>query len=152
MSRKPLLVVAVLAAVAALVAVAPALADQVFHTSHAAVHSVAGAPLRSGFVNDMHSNGAVNSAREEYHLNGAQPRTSYQVQLVIFASQSCAGAPFLTVPTALVTTNGAGNGNAGATFPAGPPNNPPLQVGIVWQFLSNGEPVYTTDCVAVAID
>jgi hypothetical protein len=150
MSRKPLLVVAALAT--ALVAVAPALADQVFHTSHAAVHSVAGAPLRSGFVNDMHSNGAVNSAREEYHLSGAQPGTSYQVQLVIFASQSCAGAPFLTIPTALVTTNEAGNGNASATFPAGPPNNPPLQVGIVWQFLSNGVPVYTTDCVPVAID
>jgi len=150
MSRKPLLVVAVLAT--ALVAVTPALADQVFHTSHAAVHSVAGAPLRSGFVNDMHSNGAVNSAREEYHLSGAQPGTSYQVQLVIFGSQSCAGAPFLTIPTALVTTNNAGNGNAGATFPAGPPNNPPLQVGIVWQFLSNGVPVYTTDCVPVAID
>ena len=151
MSRKPLLVVAVLAG-AALVAVAPALADQVFHTSHAAVHSVAGAPLRSGFVNDMHSNGAVNSAREEYHLTGAQPGTSYQVQLVIFASQSCVGAPFLTVPTAVVTTNGAGNGNAGATFPASAPNDPPLQVGIVWQFLSNGQPVYTTDCVPVAID
>lgn len=152
MSRKPHLVVAVLVAGAALVAAAPALADQVFHTSHAAVHSIAGAPLGSGFVNDMHSNGAVNSAREEYHLSGAQPGTSYQVQLVIFASQNCAGAPFLTIPTALVTTNGAGNGNAGATFAAGPPNNPPLQVGIVWQFLSNGEPVYTTDCVPVAID
>src|SRR3954447_21965673 len=150
MSRKPLLVVAAL--VTALVRVTPAFADQVFHTSHAAVHSVAGAPLRSGFVNDMHSNGAVNSAREEYHLSGAQPGTSYQVQLVIFGSQSCAGAPFLTIPTALVTTNNAGNGNAGATFAAGPPNDPPLQVGIVWQFLSNGEPVYTTDCVPVAID
>ena len=152
MSRKPFLVVAVVAAGALLFAVTPALADQVFHTSHAALHSVAGAPLRSGFVNDMHSNGAVNSAREEYHLSGAQPGTSYQVQLVIFASQSCAGAPFLTIPTALVTTNGAGNGNAGATFAAGPPNNPPLQVGIVWQFLSNGDPVYATDCVPVAID
>jgi hypothetical protein len=152
MSRKPFVVVAVVAAGAALFAVTPALADQVFHTSHAALHSVAGAPLRSGFVNDVHSNGAVNSAREEYHLSGAQPGTSYQVQLVIFASQSCAGAPFLTIPTALVTTNGAGNGNAGATFAAGPPNNPPLQVGIVWQFLSNGDPVYATDCVPVAID
>ena len=152
MSRKPFVVVAVVAAGAALFAVTPALADRVFHTSHAALHSVSGAPLRSGFVNDMHSNGAVNSAREEYHLSGAQPGTSYQVQLVIFASQSCAGAPFLTIPTALVTTNGAGNGNAGATFAAGPPNNPPLQVGIVWQFLSNGHPVYATDCVPVAID
>ena len=152
MSRKPLLVVAILAVGSALVAVAPALADRVFHTSHAALHSVAGAPLRSGFVNDIHSNGAVNSAHEEYHLSGAQPNTSYQVQLVIFGDQSCAGTPFLTIPTAIVTTNGEGNGNADATFPAGPPNNPPLQVGIEWQFLSNGAPVYATDCVPVAID
>ena len=152
MSRKPLLVVAILAVGVSLASVAPALADQVFHTSHATVYSMAGAPLQSGFVNDIHSNGAVNSAHEEYHLSGAQPGTTYQVQLVIFASQSCQGTPFLTIPTALVTTNGAGNGNADATFPAGPPNNPPLQVGIVWQFVSNGEPVYTTDCVPVAID
>jgi hypothetical protein len=116
------------------------------------VHSVADAPLRSGFVNDIHTNGAVNSAREEYHLNGAQRDASYQVQLVIFASQTCTGTPFLTIPTAVLTTNGAGNGNAGATFPAGPPNDPPLQVGIVWQFLSGDVPIYTTDCVPVSID
>jgi hypothetical protein len=70
----------------------------------------------------------------------------------LFPTQSCAGAPFLTVPTAQLTTNGAGNGNADATFPAGPANNPPLQVGIVWQFLSNGVPVYTTGCVPVSVD
>ena len=86
----------------------------------------------------MHSNGAVNAAREEYHLSGAQPST-VQVQPVIFASQ-LAGAPFLTVPTALVSTNGAGTAS-GRDLRGRPPNNPPLQVGIVWQFLSNGEPV-----------
>src|SRR5258708_35995803 len=100
MSRKPLLVAAVLAAGASLVAVVPALADQVFHTSHAAVHSVSGAPLRSGFVNDMHSNGAVNSAREEYPLSGAHPSRSYQVELGRWPSQSCRGEPFLTRRTA----------------------------------------------------
>src|SRR5215471_16017221 len=110
--------VAAALAVGALVVVPLAAADQVFHTSHAAVHSVSGAPLHSGFVNDIHTNGAVNSAREEYHLNGAQPNSTYQVQLVIFASQSCAGTPFLTIPTAQLTTNGVGNGNASATFPA----------------------------------
>jgi hypothetical protein len=143
-----------LAVVAAALVIAPlAAADQVFHTSHAAVHSVAGAPLKSGFVNDIHSNGAVNSAREEYHLNGAQPDTTYQVQLLIFGDQSCSGTPFATVPTAQVTTNGVGDGNAGFFFPAAAPNNPPLQVGIVWQFLSpGGEPVYATDCVPVSID
>ena len=152
MSSKSLAAAAVLA-VAALVIVPAAVADQVFHTSHAAVHSVAGAPLQSGFVNDIHTNGAVNSAHEEYHLNGAQGNTTYQVQLLLFSDQSCGGAPFATVPTSLLTTNGHGNGNADFTFPAGPPNNPPLQIGIVWQFLSSsGDPVYATDCVAVTVD
>ena len=105
-----------------------------------------------GFVTDIHTNGKVNSAREEYQLNGAQPGATYQVQLLIYGSQSCLGTPFLTIPTASLTTNGAGNGNANFVFPAGPPNNPPLEVGIVWQFLSNGAPVYATDCVPVAID
>ena len=151
MLGKPLWIAAAAVAAAAFAA-APALADQAFHTSHAAVHAVAGAPLQSGFVNDIHSNGTVNSAHEEYHLNGAQPNTTYQVQLVIYGSTSCSGAPFLILPTAQLTTNGAGNGNAGSAFPAGPPNNPPLQFGIVWQFLSNGVPVYATDCVPVTID
>ena len=152
MPSKPLSMLAGLSSLVALVAVPAAFADQVFHTSHAAVHPVAGAPLQSGFVNDIHTNGAVDAAREEYHLNGAQPDTTYQVQLVIYADQSCEGSPFLTVPTAMLSTNGAGNGNADATFPAGPPNDPPLQVGIVWQFLANDVPVYTTDCVPVSID
>jgi hypothetical protein len=152
MSPKPLVMLAGLVAGAALIVAPGAFADQVFHTSHAAVHAVAGAPLQSGFVNDIHTNGAVNSAREEYHLNGAQPNTTYQVQLVIYGDQSCAGSPFLIFPTATVTTNGAGNGNADTTFPAGPPNTPPLQVGIVWQFIANGAPVYATDCVQVSID
>jgi hypothetical protein len=151
MSRKPLLIAAAVVAVA-LIAVPTALADQLFHTSHAAVHSVAGAPLRSGFVNDIHTSGVVNSAHEEYHLNGAQPGTTYQVQLVIYPSQSCAGSPFLTIQSSLLTTDVAGNGNANFTFPAAAPNNPPLQVGIVWQFLSNGVPVYATDCVPVTVD
>jgi hypothetical protein len=152
MSLKLLGVSAALAAVALLI-VPLAAADQVFHTSHAAVHAVGGAPLRSGFVNDIHSNGAVNAAHEEYHLNGAQGSTTYQVQLLIFADQSCSSpTPFLTAQTAQLTTNAVGNGNADFTFPAGPPNNPPLQVGIVWQFLANGEPVYATDCVPVSVD
>jgi len=151
-SSKSLCISAAVAAAAALLVVPWAAADQVFHTSHAAVRAVAGAPLHSGFVNDIHTNGVVNSAHEEYHLNGAQAGTTYQVQLVIFGSQTCAGAPFLILPTSQLTTNGAGNGNASFTFPAGPPNDPPLQVGIVWQFLANGAPVYTTGCVPVSID
>lgn len=151
MPSKPLLMLAGLTSLLALVAVPAALADQVFHTSHAPVHALAGAPLKSGFVNDIHSNGAVNSAREEYHLNGAQPNTTYEVHLLFYQDQNCAGSP-LSFTTAALTTNGAGNGNADATFAAGPPNNPPLQAGIVWQFTANGAAVYATDCVPVSID
>src|SRR5438552_244065 len=94
MLGKPLWIAAAAVAAAAFAA-APALADQVFHTSHAAVHAVAGAPLQSGFVNDIHSNGTVNSAHEEYHLNGAQPNTTYQVRLAVFPTTDCTGLPFL---------------------------------------------------------
>jgi hypothetical protein len=152
MPSKSLALLAGLIFVVAVVAAPAALADQVFHTSHAPAHSVVAAPLQSGFVTDIHTNGTVNAAREEYHLNGAQPNTTYQVQLVIYGDQSCAGSPFATVPTAMLTTNVAGNGNANTTFAAGPPNNPPLAVGIVWQFTANGAPVYATDCVPVSID
>ena len=152
MPSKPLATLAGLISLVALMVVPAALADQVFHTSHAGAHAVAGAPLQSGFVNDIHTNGIVNAAREEYHLNGAQPNATYQVQLVIYGDQSCAGSPFATVPTAMLTTNNAGNGNADTTFAAGPPNDPPLAVGIVWQFTANGAPVYATDCVPVSID
>ena len=151
MPSKPLVMLAGLICFGALIAVPAAFADQVFHTSHAAVHAVAGAPLQSGFVNDIHTNGAVNSAREEYHLNGAQPNTTYEVQLLFYEDPSCAGSP-LSFTTAVLTTNGAGNGNADVTFSAGPPNNPPLQVGIVWQFIANGAPVYATDCLQVSVD
>jgi hypothetical protein len=150
--RTPLPFAVAVVIAAGLAMVQAALADQVFHTSHADLHAVAGAPLQSGFVNDIHTNGVVNSAHEEYHLAGAQPDTTYQVVLNIFASTSCAGAPLLAFPSMMLTTNGAGNGNANREFPAGPPNNPPLQVGIVWQFESGGVPVYATDCVTVTAD
>ena len=83
MSRK--LLASAVTAAATLAVAAPALADQVFHTSHAAVHPVANAPLRSGFVNDVHTNGAVNSGARgvpperraaQHDLPGAAPDLS----------------------------------------------------------------------------
>ena len=147
MPGKPWIAVAGVAAIAALAA-APALADQVFHTSHAAVHAVAGAPLRSGFVNDIHANGNVNAAREEYQLNGAQPGTTYQVRLVIYPSQTCAGSPFLTIPTSLLTTNDAGNGTASFRI-----NNPPYvcrDVNVATAYQT--EFVFPTDCTGAVFD
>ena len=55
MPSKPLVMLAGLICFGALIAVPAAFADQVFHTSHAAVHAVAGAPLQSGFVRSITS-------------------------------------------------------------------------------------------------
>ena len=70
----------------AAVLVPAASADRVFHTLHAEVHPVGSAPLRSGFVNDIHTEGVVNGAHEVYHLNGALPRTTFQVTILFYAA------------------------------------------------------------------
>jgi hypothetical protein len=89
---------------------------------HADLHAVGGAPLQSGFVNDVHTNGVVNGAHQIYHLNGASPNTTYAVTINLYLGDpTCTTAP-IAIPTATITTNGAGNGNGRFTFPAGPPS------------------------------
>jgi hypothetical protein len=150
--RKTFLVTAL--SVLALLLLAPnAVADQAFHTLHADLHSVNGAPLQSGFVNDVHTNGVVNAAHEIYHLSGASPNTTYQVAINLFIlDPTCSTAPVI-FPTAQLTTNGAGNGNARFTFPAGPPS--PLTGpthGILWQVIGPTGVAYETDCYPLVID
>ena len=130
-----------------------AAADQYFHTSHAALTPIGGAPLQSGFVNDIHANGGVIAAQERYVLNGAMPDTTYSVALHLsFADPTCTvvNAVF---PSTTFTTNGAGNGEAGFTFnstkPPPPPN--PRTVYIRWVISSGGVPQYQTDCIPVSI-
>jgi hypothetical protein len=130
-----------------------AAADQAFHTLHADLHSVGGAPLQSGFVNDIHTNGVVNGAHEIYHLNGASPGTTYQVTILFYVlDPSCSSTP-ATFPTAQLTTNGVGNATAKITFPAGPPS--PLagtENGIRWQLTGPGGLAYETDCHLLTLD
>jgi hypothetical protein len=149
---RPRLLFALPAVVAAATVLVPAAtADRVFHTLHAELHSVGGAPLRSGFVNDIHTNGVVNAAHEIYHLNGAIPRTTFQVTILFYvADPTCSTAP-LMFPTATVTTNGAGNGNARITFPAGPPSTGPTN-GIRWEFSTAAGVAYATDCAPLDLD
>ncbi len=58
-----------------------ALADQVYHTQQIALAPVGGAPLRTGFVVNVHADGPRVFALERYALNGtptppARPRWS----------------------------------------------------------------------------
>jgi hypothetical protein len=130
-----------------------AAADQVFHTLHADLTAVNGAPLKSGFVNDVHTNGVVNSAQEIYHLSGAAASTTYQVTIFLYPfDPTCSTAPIM-FPTTTVTTNGAGNGNAQFTFAAGPPT--PLTGGlhgILWQFTGPDGLAYETGCNPLTLD
>jgi hypothetical protein len=130
-----------------------AAADQFFHTTHAALTPIGGAPLQSGFVNDIHTQGPVIAAQERYVLNGAKPNTTYSVTLLVsFADPTCT-VTNLAFPSTSFTTNGAGNGEAGFTFyQASPPPPPaPQQWYIRWVVSSGGVPQYQTACIPVVI-
>jgi hypothetical protein len=149
---RPRLLLALPAVIAAATVLVPAAtADRVFHTLHAELHSVGGAPLHSGFVNDVHTDGVVNGAHEIYHLNGALPNTTFQVTILFyFADPTCASAP-VVIPTTTLTTNGSGNGNARFTFPAGPPSTLPTS-GIRWELSTPAGVAYATDCAPLDLD
>ena len=145
--------IALVAALTALCFASAAAADQFFHTVHAELTPIGNAPLQSGFVNDIHTQGVQIGAQERYVLNGALPNTTYSVALWIYprGSGSCTGTPLRMFTTETITTNAAGNGEAGHTFfanPNAPPPNP-VPTPIKWVVSLNGVPQYETGCVLV---
>ena len=134
----------------------PALADQTFHTERIPLSSVAGAPLRSGSVVDIHANGPQIFALERYVLVGGAPNTAYQVNEIVFPlSTGCTGPSVVSSVTRL-QTNLAGNGEAGNVItPAQvPPSAHNTVNGIIWQVadVPTGVIDYKTGCVVVAVD
>jgi len=141
---------AALAMIALPFLVSSASADQVFHTSHAALLPVGSASLRSGFVNDVHTNGVRIYAQERYQLNGAAPDTTYSVALEIAFTDATCSVADLTIPTATFTTNTSGNGEAGFTFFF--PGPGAAHLFIKWVISVGGVPRYETGCVPVTLD
>jgi hypothetical protein len=143
-----------LAALAALSFTSAATADRFFHTAHLELMPIGDAPLQSGFINDVHTQGVHIGAQERYVLNGALPNTTYSVALWIYprGSGSCAGAPVRMFTTESITTNAAGNGEVGHTFFASPNPQPPglAPTPIKWVVSLNGVPQYETECALVA--
>lgn len=129
-------------------------ADGVYHTERLELEPVDGAPLRSGFVVNIHANGPNIYAREVYQLNGAAPFTNYQVVLMVYlGNTSCSGAADLVLPTAVVPTNISGNGIAKFVFPpeatAGLGG---LSAGVQWQVWNSATMDYQTGCTVVTLD
>jgi len=151
--RRNALGAVVLAFVALPVVASTATADQFFHTSHADLTPIGSAPLQSGFVNDIHTNGVTIAAEERYQLNGAMPDTTYSVALHIsFVDPTCTVVNAVRT-TATFTTNESGNGEAGFTFyqASQPPPPNPRTIYIRWVVSSGGVPQYQTECVRVVV-
>ena len=133
--------------------VASVQADATYRTERLALASIGGAPLRSGAVVNIHTNGPRIYALERYLLNGALPRTTYSVHLTGYTSLTCSGDPLLTIQTAELTTNAAGNGMARALFrPADVAGLPKTTYGIRWTVMHDGTPVAETRCTQVTLD
>ena len=150
-------IVAALAAAAFATAASTAAADRYFHTAHLDLTPVGGAPLKSGFVNDVHTSGSQIAALERYQLNGAAPNNTYSVLLnVFFADSTCTTVPDLPIQSVTFTTNASGNGEAGHTFfqtGPWPPTKPPTlrTVYIRWVFSDAAGPEYQTGCIPVVV-
>jgi hypothetical protein len=146
----------VLCAVAAtaLVSAQLASADAVYHSEHMELTPVAGAQLRSGFVENIHADGPKVYARERYVLNGASPNAAYEVRLLVHLfDDTCSNAPVLFAATQLAT-NGAGNGSAQLVIR---PEDVPAAVrnathGVHWEVWRGGTLAYRTACTSVELD
>jgi hypothetical protein len=131
-----------------------AAADAVYHSQHIDLMPVGGAALRSGFVENIHANGPQVYANERYVLNGAAPRTSYQVTLILYPFDTSCSTAAVALPTATVQTNVSGNGVGHARFtPAAVPEAlRGATHGIRWELSSGGSVAYATACSAVTLD
>jgi hypothetical protein len=150
-----LLGLAVLAVLLATLA-SPAAADIVYHSEHLRLTPVGGAPLRSGFVENIKAEGPQVYAHEVFVLNGALRRTNYTVSRNIFPfDPSCSGANgVFTSEVAALRTNAAGNAR-------GDTKVTPEEVagfegvhGVKWTVVRNatGALVYRTACTQVTLD
>jgi hypothetical protein len=141
------LVVAVLAS--------PAAADRVYHSEHLGLTPVGGAPLRSGFVENIKAEGPQIYAHEIFVLNGAVPDATYTVTRNLFPfDPDCSGENGVSASdVAVLTTNASGNARGDAKIT-------PKQVagfegvhGVMWTVTNAAKTVvYQTICTAVTLD
>jgi hypothetical protein len=116
---------------------------------------VGGAPLRSGFVQNIKANGPTIYAHEVYVLNGAAPRATYTVTNNFFFDNPTCDDPGRNFPsdTAQLRTNRAGNGRADVFFvPADAAGFEGVH-GVMWTIKNAaGEVAYQTGCSTVTLD
>ena len=151
--RKGIAIAAVMAGLVMGIGGASAFADSVYRSAHYELTAVNSAPLRVGFVENIHANGPNVYAHEQYVLHGAAPHTTYQVVLTIFPlDPSCSSTP-ISIPTATIRTNAAGAGVSYHVFtPADADGLRGLTVGGMWTISAGGSASYQTGCETVVLD
>jgi hypothetical protein len=148
--------VAVAASLAAIgLAAIPARADRVYHSEHLDLAPVGGAPLRSGFVENIKAQGPVVYAHEIFVLNGAGRRATYTVARNFFPFDSDCGGDngVFASDVATLTTNRSGNARDDVFVR-------PEEVagfegvhGVKWTVHNDGGAlVYQSACTAVTLD
>lgn len=131
-----------------------ATADAVYHSEHMTLEPVGNAPLRSGFVENIHPNGPKVYARERYVVNGARRNERYDVRLLVHLfDTTCSNTP-VTFATTPLTTNRSGNGSAQLVIR---PEDVPAAVrnathGVRWEIVRDGNLAYRTACTSVTLD
>lgn len=136
-------------AVLAAAFVGGAAADGVYQTERLQLSGLGGASGR-GMVVNIHPNGPNVYAHEVYTLRDAVPG-SYQVFLNLFTtSLNCTG-PSAALPTATITTNAVGNGQADVKFtPEDVAALRGMTFSISWTV--TGPATYVTACTVVTLD
>jgi len=149
------LAVAVVILTAALVLAPVGSADRVYHSEHLDLIAVGGAPLKGGFVQNIHPNGPQVYAHEIYSLKGAALDTNYLVFLLVhLGDQDCDGSTAANFGSTELTTNGAGNGTADRFIPSVPDVIRNQTHGVRWEVITKlgGALRYRTDCTNVTLD
>jgi hypothetical protein len=132
----------------------PALADGTYHSTHITLTPLGNAPLRSGFVENIHTNGPNVFAHENYVVNGGIPNTDLQVEISVWVGDTaCTGDPSVTLTTATLSTNVAGNGKAQHVFIPDDASGIHNTVdGAMWTLSANGAAVYESGCEVISLD
>jgi hypothetical protein len=142
-----------LAAIAVMAGAVSARADGLYHSQHIALSPLGDAPLRSGFVENIHADGPNVFAHEQYVVNGARPNATFQVVLMAFPGDTTCSTSPITIPTAMLVTNAAGNGNAYHVFTlADAEGLHGLTLGGTWLLKNGNTTEYATPCSTIHLD
>lgn len=141
-------------AIAGVLLAPSASADRAYHSEHLELTPVGGAPLRSGFVENIKAQGPEVYAREVFVLNGARVETTYTfTRDFFFQDPDCDGALVFHEDVATLHTNSAGNARRDVVVRPEDVAGFEGVHGVRWTVRDAGDVVvYRTACTAVTLD